>query len=67
MEGVEPATYRLTPGARSITTACPDALTIWLETALALPERDPAAVALATEALICGLGEWGRVRLERTT
>jgi len=60
-----PATYRLNPGARTITTACPNALTIWLETALALPERDPAAVALATEALICGLGEWGRVRLER--
>lgn len=59
-----PTTYRLTPGPHAVTTACPHALTIWLERC-GLSERE--AVALATETLLWGWGERGRLRLERMT
>lgn len=59
----DPATYRLTPGPRTITTACPHFLTDWLERTAHLSPAE--ARALATETLIHGRGEWGRVRLER--
>lgn len=55
--------YRLTPGPHTRLTACPHDLTRWVEDVTCLLPAE--AVALATEAMLRGWGEVGRLRLER--